>query len=115
MRAQVGQAANPALMDLIAAAGSSRSSGSAASRSSTGEKTIGEFMSFFTALGLMFEPLRRLSNIAGQVQAALASLERIYTSLDAPRRSCGRRCRNRWRGATSGSRTSNSAMTGRRC
>jgi ATP-binding cassette subfamily B protein/subfamily B ATP-binding cassette protein MsbA len=30
----------------------------------------------------MFEPLRRLSNIAGQVQASLASVERIYTLLD---------------------------------
>jgi ABC-type multidrug transport system fused ATPase/permease subunit len=46
-------------------------------------------MSFFTALGLMFEPLRRLSNIAGQVQASLASVERIYDASTARRRSCG--------------------------
>jgi ATP-binding cassette subfamily B protein/subfamily B ATP-binding cassette protein MsbA len=38
-------------------------------------------MSFFTALGLMFEPLRKLSNIAGQIQAGLASLERLNAVL----------------------------------
>jgi len=30
----------------------------------------------------MFEPLRRLSNVAGQVQASLASVERIYAAFD---------------------------------
>jgi subfamily B ATP-binding cassette protein MsbA len=71
-------------MDLIAAAGFIAVLWFGGQQIVTGEKTIGEFMSFFTALGLMFEPLRRLSNVAGQVQAALASLERIYTALDAP-------------------------------
>jgi subfamily B ATP-binding cassette protein MsbA len=84
MRAQVGQAANPALMDLIAAAGFVAVLWFGGQQIIEGEKSLGEFMSFFTALGLMFEPLRRLSNVAGQVQAALASLERIYTALDAP-------------------------------
>jgi subfamily B ATP-binding cassette protein MsbA len=84
MRAQVGQAANPALMDLIAAAGFVAVLWFGGQQIIGGEKSLGEFMSFFTALGLMFEPLRRLSNVAGQVQAALASLERIYTALDAP-------------------------------
>ncbi|MEL6169909.1 MAG: ABC transporter ATP-binding protein, partial [Pseudomonadota bacterium] len=44
----------------------------------SGEKTVGEFMSFFTALALMFEPLRRLGAISGQWQATAASLERVY-------------------------------------
>jgi ABC-type multidrug transport system fused ATPase/permease subunit len=48
-----------------------------------GEKSVGEFMSFFTALGLLFEPLRRLSSIAGRVQAASASLERVYELLES--------------------------------
>jgi len=39
-------------------------------------------MSFFTALALLFDPLRKLSNIAGQVQAGIASLERLYSVLD---------------------------------
>ena len=44
-----------------------------------GKKSVGEFMSFFTAMALIFEPLRRLSNVAGCSQVALASMEKIYT------------------------------------
>ena len=36
-------------------------------------------MSFFTAMALIFEPLRRLSNVSGQIQLLNASLKRIYT------------------------------------
>lgn len=43
-----------------------------------GEKTQGEFMSFFTAIALAFEPLRRLGSISGLWQTAAASIERIY-------------------------------------
>ncbi|WP_372892949.1 ABC transporter ATP-binding protein [Rhodosalinus sp.] len=43
----------------------------------SGEKTVGDFMSFFTAIGLAFEPVRRLGNIAGVWQTAAASVERI--------------------------------------
>lgn len=82
IRSQAGLAANPATMDLIAAAGFVAVLWFGGQQIIAGEKSIGEFMSFFTALGLMFEPLRRLSNIAGQVQASLASVERIYTLLD---------------------------------
>jgi ATP-binding cassette subfamily B protein/subfamily B ATP-binding cassette protein MsbA len=47
-----------------------------------GERTTGEFMSFFTAMALTFQPIRRLSDLAGQWQVAEASLERIFTLLD---------------------------------
>lgn len=49
-----------------------------------GEKSVGQFMSFFTSIGLSFEPMRRLANIAGVWQGAAASLERIKELLDAP-------------------------------
>lgn len=49
-----------------------------------GEKTVGEFMSFFTSIGLAFEPMRRLAAISGVWQAAAAALERIKELLDAP-------------------------------
>ena len=42
------------------------------------QKTVGEFMSFFTAMALVFEPLRRLGNISGAWQVALTSMERLY-------------------------------------
>jgi len=47
-----------------------------------GEKTVGEFMSFFTAMALTFEPLRRLGNISGLWQAAAAGIERIVAIFD---------------------------------
>ncbi|MDP4990324.1 MAG: ABC transporter ATP-binding protein/permease, partial [Marivita lacus] len=45
-------------------------------------KTVGDFMAFFTALGLAFEPLRRLGNVAGVWQVAAAGIERIRQILD---------------------------------
>ena len=47
-----------------------------------GEKTIGEFMSFFAAMALAFQPIRRLANLAGMYQIMMASLTRIYGLLD---------------------------------
>ena len=48
-----------------------------------GDKTVGQFMSFFTSIGLSFEPMRRLANIAGIWQAAAAALERIKALMGA--------------------------------
>ena len=47
-----------------------------------GEKTVGQFMSFFTAIGMTFEPLRRLGGMTGMWQIAAASIERIKEILD---------------------------------
>jgi subfamily B ATP-binding cassette protein MsbA len=47
-----------------------------------GERTAGEFMSFFTAVALIFQPLRRLGELSGGWQVAAASLERIYELID---------------------------------
>ncbi|WEF26011.1 ABC transporter ATP-binding protein [Paracoccus sp. S3-43] len=47
-----------------------------------GQRSIGDFMSFFTALALAFQPMRRLGGLAGTWQTAAASLERIYQVLD---------------------------------
>ena len=47
-----------------------------------GDRSIGDFMSFFTALALAFQPMRRLGGLAGTWQTAAASLERIYEIFD---------------------------------
>jgi subfamily B ATP-binding cassette protein MsbA len=47
----------------------------------SGEKTVGEFMAFFTALGFAFEPLRRLGTITGVWEAAAAGIERVMALL----------------------------------
>ncbi|MEM1233359.1 MAG: ABC transporter ATP-binding protein [Pseudomonadota bacterium] len=43
----------------------------------SGEKTVGEFMSFFTAMALAFDPVRRLANLNGLLKTVAASLERV--------------------------------------
>ncbi len=48
----------------------------------SGEKSVGEFMSFFTAMALAFQPMRRLANLAGVMQTTAASLDRIFSVLD---------------------------------
>ena len=77
-----GKAANPAVIDLIAAIGFAAVFVWGGAEIVAGDKTIGAFMSFFTALALMFDPLRRLSTLMGMLQAAMASLERLYEVLD---------------------------------
>jgi ATP-binding cassette subfamily B protein/subfamily B ATP-binding cassette protein MsbA len=83
IRAQRGLAANPAMIDVIAALGFAAVLYYGGAQIIAGEKTVGEFMSFFTALALIFDPLRRLSGVAGQAQAGVASLDRVYAVLEA--------------------------------
>ena len=77
MKARVGQAGIPMMTDLVAAFGFAGVLVYGGGQIIDGEKSVGEFMSFFTAMGLIFDPLRRVANIAGAWQSARASLERI--------------------------------------
>jgi ATP-binding cassette, subfamily B, bacterial MsbA len=47
-----------------------------------GSRSVGEFMSFFTAMSLAFQPLRRLGDLVGTWQTAGVSLVRIYELFD---------------------------------
>lgn len=82
-RSEVGKAAMPAMIDLVAGVGFVAVVIYGGHQIIDGEKSLGEFMSFFTAMALMFDPLRKLSNISGAIQAAMASLERLYGVFDA--------------------------------
>ncbi|WP_345972404.1 ABC transporter ATP-binding protein [Sulfurimonas diazotrophicus] len=46
------------------------------------QMTVGEFTAFLTAVGLTFQPLRRVSSIYGKIQNAIAASERIFSVLD---------------------------------
>ena len=48
----------------------------------SGEKSVGQFMAFFSALGLAFEPLRRLAGITGLINAAAVSIQRMSDIFD---------------------------------
>ncbi|SIO31916.1 ATP-binding cassette, subfamily B/ATP-binding cassette, subfamily B, MsbA [Rhodovulum sp. ES.010] len=77
-RSQGGQAGMPALVDLVGGVGFAAVVVFGGLQIIEGDKTVGEFMSFFAAIALVFEPLRRLGRVSGAWQAALASLERLY-------------------------------------
>ena len=46
------------------------------------EMSPGEFLSFFTAVGLAFQPVRRVGSIYGKIQDAVAATERIFHIID---------------------------------
>lgn len=81
MKARVGQAGLPAMSDMVAGIGFAAVLVYGGNEIIDGEKTVGEFMSFFTAIGLLFEPLRRVANLAGAWQTARTSLERVQEML----------------------------------
>jgi len=44
--------------------------------------SVGEFTAFLTAVGLVFQPIRRLGTIYSKIQDALAASERVFEILD---------------------------------
>ncbi|MDF1717440.1 MAG: ABC transporter ATP-binding protein [Antarcticimicrobium sp.] len=84
IRAAFGTAAIPGLIDVMAGVGFMAVLIYGGSEIVSGEKTVGQFMSFFTAMGLTFEPVRRLGAISGLWQVAAAAIERIKELIDAP-------------------------------
>ncbi len=86
VRIAFGSSAIPAMIDIISGVGFMAVILYGGSEIISGDKTIGQFMTFFTAMGFTFNPLRRLGGISGQWQTAAAALERIKELMDAPLR-----------------------------
>lgn len=84
VRAAFGGSAIPAMIDIMSGVGFMAVILYGGSEIIAGEKTIGQFMTFFTAMGFAFDPLRRLGGISGLWQVAAAAIERIKELLDAP-------------------------------
>jgi len=51
-----------------------------------GRMSVGEFTAFITAVGLVFQPIRRISSIYSKIQDALAASERVFELLDRENR-----------------------------
>ena len=77
VRTAMGQAAVPSLIDIMTGIGFLCVLIYGGSEIIAGEKTNGEFMAFFTAMALAFDPLRKLGLMSGQWQMAAASVERL--------------------------------------
>lgn len=84
VRAAFGNSAIPGMVDIMSGIGFMAVILYGGSEIISGDKTIGQFMTFFTAMGFTFSPLRRLGGISGLWQVAAAALERIRELLDAP-------------------------------
>lgn len=82
MRSERAKSGTPAMVDLISAAGFLAVIWVGGQDIVNEQKSIGEFMSFFTALALVLDPLRRVFSLTAQLQAGAASLERIYEVLE---------------------------------
>ncbi len=82
VKSATGQAAVPAMLDVMIGVGFLGVMIYGGSQIIEGEKTVGQFMSFFTAMSLAFEPLRRLGQMSGQWQTAAASIDRIRNVMD---------------------------------
>nr|WP_234822587.1 ABC transporter ATP-binding protein [Palleronia aestuarii] len=79
VRKEAGRAMLPGLIDVVTGLGFFGVLILGGREIIAGDKSVGQFMSFFTAMALAFQPLRRLGGVAGVFQIAAASLENIYT------------------------------------
>jgi ATP-binding cassette subfamily B protein/subfamily B ATP-binding cassette protein MsbA len=82
VRTAASRAAIPSLIDLVTGVGFLGVLLLAAPQIVSGDRSVGEFMSFFSAMTLAFQPLRRLGDMAGIWQVAAASLERLFALFD---------------------------------
>jgi ATP-binding cassette subfamily B protein/subfamily B ATP-binding cassette protein MsbA len=82
VRSAFSRTLTPGLIDVITGLGFFAVLWMAGGQIAAGQRTIGEFMAFFTAMSLTFQPIRRLGEMSGLWQVAAASLERIYALLD---------------------------------
>lgn len=82
VKSAVGRAALPGLVDVVTGIGFFVVLMVGGREVAEGTRTTGDFMAFFTAMALTFQPIRRLGELAGLWQVAEASLERIFTLFD---------------------------------
>ncbi|WP_144631125.1 lipid A export permease/ATP-binding protein MsbA [Bordetella genomosp. 13] len=54
----------------------------ALSQGQSGALTVGSFASFITALAQIFDPIKRLTNVAGKMQKMLVAAESVFTLID---------------------------------
>ncbi|MFO1338755.1 MAG: lipid A export permease/ATP-binding protein MsbA [Burkholderiaceae bacterium] len=78
------QAANVPLVQVLAALVVSGMILFVTTLSSRNLLSPGEFFGFVTGMSMLFEPIRRLTNVNATIQAGLASAESIFALLDEP-------------------------------
>ena len=84
MRTVRVQAANVPLVQVLAAAAVSGIIFVVTTLSANNLLTPGEFVGFVTAMSMLFEPMRRLTNVNATIQSGLAAAQAIFALLDEP-------------------------------
>ncbi len=77
-------AANVPIVQLIVAAALAAVIYLATSPSAQDQITVGEFVSFFGAMAMLFSPIKRLTSLNEKIQRGLAAAETIFSLLDQP-------------------------------
>lgn len=77
----VGQLISP-IMELVGAIGLASVIFMGGKYVYDGHMSVGEFTAFLTAVGLVFQPVRRIGSIYSKVQDAVAASERVFDILD---------------------------------
>ena len=70
------------LMEIIGALGIAAVIYMGGSEVYDGNMTVGEFTAFLTAVGLVFQPIRRVSSIYSKIQDAIVATERVFYILN---------------------------------
>ncbi|NTV09723.1 MAG: lipid A export permease/ATP-binding protein MsbA [Zoogloea sp.] len=84
MRAVRVSALNVPLVQVLAAAVVSVVIFTASTLSADNRLSPGEFVAFVAAMSMLFEPIRRLTNVNSTIQSGLAGAQSIYALLDTP-------------------------------
>lgn len=82
MRLAIAQSLQSPMSQFIAAIGVAAILTIALMQSRTGAATVGDFVSFITAMLMMFSPLRHLTDVNSQMQRGLVAAESIFTLID---------------------------------
>jgi len=82
MRIVVAQALQAPLSQLIVASGLAVILTIALVQSQSGSASIGDFVSFITAMLLLLSPIRHLADVNAQLQRGLASAEAVFSVID---------------------------------
>ncbi|MDO8454361.1 MAG: ABC transporter ATP-binding protein [Sulfurimonas sp.] len=81
----VGEIVSP-LMEIVGAAGLAAVIFVGGQEVYEGKMSVGEFTAFLTAVGLVFQPVRRIGSIYSKIQDAVAASERVFEVLDTKSR-----------------------------
>jgi subfamily B ATP-binding cassette protein MsbA len=81
----VGEIVSP-FMEIVGAAGLAAVIFVGGKEVYEGRMSVGEFSAFLTAVGLVFQPIRRIGSIYSKIQDAIAASERVFEILDTKSR-----------------------------